>query len=138
MSRQREIIYRIVAESPDHLTAEEIYLKARESLPSIVLATVYNNLNALTGLRLIRRVRVFGEPDRFDGTLQPHDHLVCDRCGKLADIELGDLLDDLEGRSGVDISSYELNIHYVCDECKAKDKKRKGKGKEGEGGVAHE
>lgn len=126
MSQQRVAIYHIVADSREHLTAEEVFRRAKEQLPSIVLATVYNNLNALTDLGLIRRVRVFGQPDRYDGVLDPHNHLICRRCGQLADIELGDFLSYIKARTGLDVLSYELNLHYVCDECKSKEEREGG------------
>lgn len=120
MSRQRALIYQIVSDSKSHLTADEVFQLARKTMPTIVLATVYNNLNALTDKGAIRRVRVFGEPDRYDRVATAHDHLICDGCGKLVDVQLGDLASEIKQKTGVDVRSYELNIHYLCDECKAR------------------
>lgn len=63
----------------------------------MVLATVYNNLNRLLQEDLIRKISVEGMPDRYD-RIQRHDHLVCRACGKLMDIDLGDLTEQFEKR----------------------------------------
>ena len=59
---------------------------------------------------------------RYDKTWR-HDHLVCKYCGKLADVDLGDLTRQLEKTAGIPILSYDLKLLYVCEECK---NKRKG------------
>ncbi|MGN1014556.1 MAG: Fur family transcriptional regulator [Butyricicoccus sp.] len=118
MTKQRQLILSIIQQSEKHLSAEEIYVLAREQMPSIVLATVYNNLNVLTEQNLIRRVNMHGQRAYYDKNVIPHDHIICDCCGEMADIEVGDLLPLLRERSGVDIISYELNLHYICENCK--------------------
>ena len=68
---------------------------AQGGLPLRFLATVYNNLNKLWGLKLIRKVSVPGSPDRYDRVAR-HDHLVCRGCGKLTDICFSDLTPALQ------------------------------------------
>ena len=83
-------ILEIVENSRSHMTAEQIFEQLRQSCPQVVLATVYNNLNRLWKEGRIRKVSVEGSPDRYDRILR-HDHLVCKRCGRLVDVDLGDL-----------------------------------------------
>lgn len=123
MTKQRKLILSIIQQSEKHLSAEEIYALAKEQMPSIVLATVYNNLNALTEQNVIRRVSLHGQRAYFDKTVSSHEHILCDRCGELKDIQIGDLTRLLRERSGVNVSSYELNLHYVCEACRAKEAK---------------
>ena len=124
MTKQREIVLETVRNSDRHLTAEEVFERARVSMPRIVRATVYNNLNYLTEHGMIRRVRVYREPDRFDRVMEKHDHMICDRCGRMTDIKLGDVDSVLAEKTGVDITSYELCVHYICDECREKEKQK--------------
>lgn len=100
----------------NHMTAEEIFETLRQTYSTVVLATVYNNLNCLWQEGLIRKVSVEGMPDRYD-RIQRHDHLVCKRCGKLLDIDLGDLTAQLEKKAGISILSYDLKLHYLCEDC---------------------
>lgn len=85
-SRQREVVEEVVKQSCDHPTAEQVYQRAKEVLPSIGMATVYRNLNTLAEHGAIRRISLPGESDRFDCALEEHDHAVCIVCNKIFDI----------------------------------------------------
>ncbi|OUO41077.1 transcriptional repressor [Flavonifractor sp. An306] len=119
MTKYGKKILEIVSSSGSHMTAEEIFDALRQTYPSVVLATVYNNLNRLWQEDLLRKVSVEGMPDRYD-RIQRHDHLVCKRCGRLLDIDLGDLTSQLEQKAGISILSYDLKLTYVCEDCQNK------------------
>ena len=112
-------ILEIVESSYSHMTAEQVFKQLRNTYPTVVLATVYNNLNRLWEENRIRKVSVEGMPDRYD-RIQRHDHLVCKKCGKLLDIYLGDLTMQLEKKAGIPILSYDLKLLYLCEECRKK------------------
>ena len=112
-------ILEIVESSRSHLTAEQIFIELRRAYPKVVLATVYNNLNRLCQEDRIRKVSVEGMPDRYDRILR-HDHLVCKQCGRLLDVDLGDLTAQLERKAGISILTYDLKLVYLCDECRKK------------------
>ncbi len=116
MTKNSKLILDIVASSHDHMTAEQIFMKAKEIYPSIVLATVYNNLKQLTQENLIRKITFPGKPDCYDNTTI-HDHLVCDHCGKIADITIPDIYNKITAATGSSFIKYDLNIHYLCPEC---------------------
>lgn len=122
MTKQRQLIFDIIDTSCEHPTAEQVFFLAKQKMPTIVMATVYNNLNALTEEGLIRRISIHGDPDRYDGIKQNHEHIKCDKCGAVADAFIGDMLSDLNTRTGIELTSYELNMHYVCDRCRTNDK----------------
>ena len=90
MTKYAKKILEIVESSNDHLTAEQIFMQLRETYPTVVLATVYNNLNRLWEENRIRKVSLEGMADRYD-RIRRHDHLVCKKCGRLLDVDLGDL-----------------------------------------------
>jgi Fe2+ or Zn2+ uptake regulation protein len=117
MTKYAKKILEIVEASRSHMTAEQVFLVLKETCPKVVLATVYNNLNRLWEEGHIRKVSVEGMPDRYD-RIQRHDHLVCKRCGKLLDVDLGDLTAQLEERVKLLILSYDLKLMYLCEECK--------------------
>ncbi len=99
MTKYAEQILRRISESESHMTAEQIFLELKKTEPKVVQATVYNNLNALCQKGLIRKLSMEGSPDRYD-KIQKHDHLVCQRCGALSDINFQDLTQDLESQLG--------------------------------------
>ena len=47
MTKQQTLICDILANVCDHLTAEEVFFRAREKMPNIAMGTVYRNLNQL-------------------------------------------------------------------------------------------
>ena len=118
MTKQRELILSILNQSDRHLTADEIFFLAKLKMPSIAMATIYNNLNALDDAGIIHRLHIDGVADCFDKIVEPHDHLLCDGCGKITDIRIPDLEKTLGDALGTQIEEYELTVHYVCPECK--------------------
>src|SRR5687768_16038417 len=60
LTPQRRAVLRVVAESAEHLTANEIFEAARRELPSISFATVYNSLKYLKEAGLLREIN-FGK-----------------------------------------------------------------------------
>ena len=116
MTKYGQKIWEIISASRNHMTAEQVFTALRQSYPTVALATVYNNLNRLLAAGRIRKVSVEGMPDRYD-RLERHDHLVCRRCGRLLDVDLADLTQQLQKQMDVPILSYDLKLMYICDDC---------------------
>lgn len=121
MTKYEKKILELVTSSHSHMTAEQVFDALRKTYPTVALATVYNNLNRLLKEGKIRKISVEGMPDRYD-RIQRHDHLVCRECGKLSDVDLGDLTGELEAKAGLPIFSYDLKLLYLCEECRQKRK----------------
>ena len=117
MTKYELEILRIISESNEHLTADEVYERVKGKYPGMVKATTYNNLNKLTRSGLIKRIVTDSGPDRYDKTLR-HDHLVCKECGALKDASLPDIKTYLEGDLGENIDSYDLKLYWICPECR--------------------
>jgi len=124
MTKQRELILSILKQSDRHLTADEIFFLAQLKMPSIAMATIYNNLNAMHEAGMINRLHIDGVADCFDKITEPHDHLLCDRCGRITDIRLPRLAEELERELATEIEDYELTVHYICAECRRAPKRR--------------
>lgn len=56
-------ILEIVETSHSHMTAEQVFEALRQTYPTVVLATVYNNLNRLWEEDRVRKISVEGMPD---------------------------------------------------------------------------
>ncbi len=121
MTKQRAVILDIVRADKCHHTAEEIFNLARERLPGISLATVYNNLKALEAERLIRRITGDASRDRYDGSFIPHGHLVCQKCDKVWDFEIDGFESILFNTVRLHFDSYELKVRCLCQECESKE-----------------
>lgn len=119
MTKNAKAIFDIINNSKSHPTAEQIYLELCKSSSKMALATVYNNLSMLNKQGLIRKISVEGYPDRYD-KIKKHDHLICQKCGKLSDIVLEDLTAQLQLQINDELLGYDLKISYICPECRTK------------------
>ena len=117
MPKYAEEILAAVTELQRHPTAEQVFLEMKKEHPSIAIGTVYKHLNALAEEGLLHRITESGSPDRYDRT-ERHDHLICSRCGKIADVHLPDIQSRIEHALGRDILSYDLKIRYICPDCR--------------------
>ena len=54
MTRYAKQILDLINKSDEHLSAEQIFLRLKQTFPKLVLATVYNNLHQLHEQDLIR------------------------------------------------------------------------------------
>ena len=115
MGKYATMILEMINSSNEHLTAEQIYLRLKEQNEKIVLATVYNNLNALVQQQRIRRLPVEGGPDHYDRIVR-HDHLICPQCGRITDVYLDDISQFLADYVHKQVLSYELKISCLCEE----------------------
>jgi len=118
MSKQKEALLEVIRSSEGHLTAEDLFMRCREQHVDISIATIYRNLGILVSEGLVKRIAVPGESDRYDKTLSPHEHVVCDRCKRMSDICMSDMKQMLERLVGSPISSYDLCVRYVCPVCR--------------------
>src|SRR5258708_13101717 len=87
VTHQRQVVYEAVIASHGHYSPEDIYAAVRRRIPSISLATVYNNLRLFIECGLLREVTPHASTFRVDGNLKPHHHLVCSRCKSVRDIQ---------------------------------------------------
>jgi len=95
-------------------------MEMKKEHPSIAIGTVYKHLNALAEEGLLHRITESGSPDRYDRT-ERHDHLICSRCGKIADVHLPDMQSQIERALGREILSYDLKIRYICPDCRGQE-----------------
>jgi Fur family transcriptional regulator, peroxide stress response regulator len=122
LTPQRQAVLRVVAESGEHLTANEIFEAARKRLPSISFATVYNSLKYLKDAGLVREITFGKGSSRYDRETSRHDHAVCSRCGKLTDFDLAEtsqLMRAAARRSRFKPESIHLTLVGLCPECQS-------------------
>jgi len=87
-TRQRELVFDVLMSMHSHPTADEVFVKARESMSSISLATVYNCLETLVDCHLVKAVNWERESTRYCANLREHAHLHDKFSGKVVDVEL--------------------------------------------------
>jgi Fe2+ or Zn2+ uptake regulation protein len=121
VTKQRKAIFLALQGDKSHPTAEEIYRRVKEQLPSISLATVYRNLKLLSQEGLIQEVTTGDGPSRYDFQTHDHYHFVCDRCERVFDVEL-QVQSQFQrhlSRQGFAVRSHDLVFHGFCPACRS-------------------
>lgn len=120
LTRQREVVLEVIRNAPEHMTANEVFSKAKAKVTSISFATVYNSLRYLKEAGLIAEIQFGNGASRFDRMTSRHDHAICTRCGMLVDIQIDhpqDLLERAATLSNFKPEALEFTLRGVCPEC---------------------
>ena len=117
-TKQRQIILDAVRSRMDHPGAEQIYNQVHAVDPKISMGTVYRNLALLAEEGKILAIRL-PDADRFDLTTGAHNHFVCEKCGRVFDVDIDydSSLDERCTESGFVIHSHQTVFSGVCPEC---------------------
>lgn len=120
MTVQRRVILQELLARTDHPTADQIYEAVLERLPGLSRTTVYRVLEALVRVGVAAKVFHPDAVARFDPVRERHHHLVCERCGRLFDLDASAVraLPMPKPRSGFVIRDYSINFTGVCSECR--------------------
>lgn len=113
---QREHVYSMLLQKPDHPTAEEVFIRVKREMPDISLATVYNCLDALVRCGLVRQVTVERGAARFCPNMREHGHFCCDACGGVCDVELP-VKTSIPLPKGYRVDRFDVVIHGACPAC---------------------
>ncbi len=120
LTHQRIEIFRAVASSVEHPSAEVVYKTVRAAMPTVSLDTVYRTLWLLTDLGLLTTLGPRQDSVRFDANLENHHHYLCVRCGLVRDFESTELnelrIPDSVNRFGQVVSSH-VEVRGVCAKC---------------------
>ena len=91
MTRQRRTIFRELAGRYDHPDVDQIFQAVKARIPRLSLFTVYRTMNVLESAGLIWRVATWKGHARYDANVEAHAHFLCERCGRIQDVDTGDL-----------------------------------------------
>jgi Fe2+ or Zn2+ uptake regulation protein len=120
VTSQRLVMNRALQELGTHVTAEEVLESVADRLPNVSLPTVYSTLELFEDLGLVHRVGVRHGALLYDPRPEPHDHMVCDRCGKVEDLDGGIKLSralERASSTGFTPNRAEVRINGLCSDC---------------------
>jgi Fur family ferric uptake transcriptional regulator len=105
------------------LSAQEIFDRLRRARRPVGIASVYRALEALTELRLVKRVDAGDGIARYERAAADgdhHHHLVCRDCGKVeafTDTRLERAIDRVAGGLGYSVEEHEVVLLGACADC---------------------
>ena len=113
MTRQRQEVYRTLMQERNHPTANDVFMRVKDRLPNISLATVYNCLEALVQHGIIRQVNFDRESSRYCPNLSEHGHFHDEVTGVIHDVDFKpgvNLADILKLPPGAVIDDVEITL----------------------------
>ncbi len=113
MTRQRQEVYRTLMQQRNHPTANDVFMRVKDRLPNISLATVYNCLEALVQHGIIRQVNFERESSRYCPNLSEHGHFHDEVTGVIHDVDFkpgASLADVLNLPPGAVIDDVEITL----------------------------
>ena len=120
---QRVAVYKELASSKQHPSADMVYRRVRKALPHISLDTVNRTLLTLakTGVAFI--VEGSGDAKRFDGGMENHQHFKCVKCKRIIDF-YHEPFDNIKVPGGLagkfTILKKTVYLEGLCDICRKK------------------
>jgi Fe2+ or Zn2+ uptake regulation protein len=119
---QRAEILAEVRSAERHLTAGEIFERVRRRNARIAYGTVYRSLHVLAEQGLILELTFADEASRFDARVDRHDHVQCQSCGMIDDVDVPVAL--LAGHIAGEQTGFQVTGHHtvftgLCPQCRA-------------------
>lgn len=83
---QRRALYKALAASTSHPTADQLYYEVSGNIAGVSLATVYNTLEAFCQAELCQKLPGKGGSVRYDAVVHNHLHTRCEKTGAVHDV----------------------------------------------------
>lgn len=137
MTEGRETVLDVLAGAKrgEHLSAEDIYMKAHQICPAVGLTSVYRTLDLLVQLSMVDKFDFGDGRARYElaegsSGVKHHHHLVCTGCGAI--LEYDDFLEEelklvkrteegLSKRYGFKITGHVVQFYGICKRCIGKE-----------------
>ncbi len=121
----RRKILDAVLELEDHFEAEQVLYLLKERGHKVSKATVYRTLPLLVGCGILKQVRFDVKQAHYEHAFgaDPHDHMVCHRCGRIIEFasdEVVELRGRIARRHHFHVISHRFQLSGLCWECSIK------------------
>jgi len=124
LTRPRLAILRVLADSDEGLSPDEIHQRAQQIHRELGLVTVYRTLEILGQLGLARRVHARRHCHEYARAQRQQHYLVCRRCDRLVEFPcdgLQELIEELGERTGYVIDAHMLQLTGLCPDCQVQE-----------------
>jgi len=124
LTRQRLAIVRELNSRFDHPDVDHLYRAVKPRIPQISLFTVYRTMNALEAADMVQRVATWKGHARYDGNVEEHAHFLCEQCGRLDDVEMKPICQEMRSHARSCVEDGEVHrvdviLSGVCSACLA-------------------
>jgi len=103
-----------------HLNIDELYKILQTKFPSISLATIYKNINAMMDISFLSEVKIPKQKSVYELTKDEHSHVVCSKCNDILDIKLDTsaIVTQASKLSHYSLEKSSIVFNGICSNCK--------------------
>lgn len=103
-----------------HMNIDDLYHALTKKFPTISLATIYKNVNAMIEKIFLNEVKIPNEKAVYELTKAEHSHVVCTSCNAIMDIDLDTsaILQKAQTLSGFELNESSVVFTGICPKCK--------------------
>jgi Fe2+ or Zn2+ uptake regulation protein len=117
-TEQRAAVYRFLAGTDEHPSADEVFTVVRGEIPDISLATVYKALETLVSCGLAVKLTYGDDSARYDARTDDHYHSRCLACGVVRDVAgAAPALPQIEVGAGFRVEGFRVEVVGYCRAC---------------------
>ena len=132
LTTAREVIINLLANTEEHLSAEDIYMMLHPDNPAIGLTTIYKTLELLDQAGIAYKFEFGHGKAKYElaeeySNKKHHHHFICKKCRKVVDyaefikeekeyIEKTEI--GLQNKYGFDIDTHIIQFYGTCPDCK--------------------
>ncbi len=116
-SFQRVKVLEYLMQNQSHPTAEQIFNELQTDIPTLSKTTIYNTLNRLADVGLVKVLNIEDNEARYDVITEIHGHFKCEECGTIHNFNV-----DINAIAAEQLSSYKItdrNVYFkgICPKC---------------------
>lgn len=117
---QRLAIYKVLANTESHPSAEMIFNELQPHYPTMSLATVYKTVEILREIGLIQILNTGEESFRYDADTTIHPHVRCMHCGRvddLSEVDSREFVASVASKTTYRLTGQQFYFYGICPEC---------------------
>jgi Fur family transcriptional regulator, peroxide stress response regulator len=120
---QRLAIYKVLANTKAHPSAEMIFNQLQPAYPTMSLATVYKTVEILKEVGLLQVLNAGEDSFRYDADTSVHPHVRCLQCGRVDDlheVDTSGFVRAVAQKTPYRLTGQQFYFYGVCPTCQGK------------------